>query len=70
MGRRLAASRAGYIPKPTPTNVENRNAMPTENEVTMVDISEKRAIASDVPMPAKTPMIPPTPLSTADSMRN
>ena len=70
IGSRLAARRAGQMPKKSPTSALKPNATATESGDTSVFHCMNRDSATAAPVPARMPRIPPTRQSTSASTRN
>src|SRR5437867_11925939 len=60
-GSILAARKAGYRPKTTPTSAEMLKASSGDQKVMIVFIPAVCATIEGMAMPSKTPMIPPAP---------
>src|SRR5678816_2443000 len=70
MGSRLAARRAGHIPKNTPTRPLNTNASPMAANDTLVFHEFILASTTAPTEPSSTPTVPPSKHSTSASTRN
>ena len=70
IGLRLAALRAGYQPKKSPTEAENKKESNTEYRVTTTGQPPKPAMALEIKSPSVTPIRPPKKLMKIDSIIN
>jgi hypothetical protein len=67
IGSRAAARVAGYKPKATPRDTENRKPMAAKGHETTVSQYPNVEIVQADPRPIATPIRPPRPASIADS---
>src|SRR5438477_3147438 len=70
IGSSLAALRAGYTPKKTPTALETTIARITAESGTDIGKGVNRPTANEIPAASSTPSTPPIADITDDSMTN
>jgi hypothetical protein len=70
IGSRLAAFRAGKIPKQRPTEIETNNPKITDQDVTEVGRGVAALTRKEIANPIITPKVPPVPVRKIASIRN